>query len=82
MVKLDERKRYHLAGKCALRKRERDPEVSLKNFITNVPNHKMAFVILPEMSFLAHCLSYHINPFDMQQTPQNTNLTPYVFWSN
>ena len=74
----DELRIQYLAEKNAPKKRNKDPEVCLKDFlqcivIAKAPN-------LPELSFLEQCYQYHINPFIQLSVPDDNHLIPYSFW--
>ncbi len=74
----DELRLQHLAEKYAPKKKDKDPEVCLKDFLQCMVMEKTPN--LPESSFLEQCYQYHINPFTQHCVPNDNHFVPYSFW--
>lgn len=79
IINSDEIRLQHIAEKCAPRRRSKDPEVCLKDFLPSMVIEKIP--ILAEGSFLEHCSQYHINPFTQLRVPEKQRIVPYIFWT-
>lgn len=75
----DELRIQNIAEKYAPKKRSKDPEVYLKDFLPFMVIEKIP--ILAQASFLEQCSQYHINPFTQVRVPKKQSIVPYIMWT-